>query len=53
MNEVDISRSNPLGWNCLYLVPRGQGYYEVAGTNRPQGWNAWLTFTIALNKSDK
>lgn len=31
MNEVDISRTNPLGWNCLYLVPRGPGYYEVAG----------------------
>ena len=31
----------------------GRGYYEVAGLNRPQGWNAWLTFTFALNKSDK
>ena len=31
----------------------GRGYYEVAGLNRPQGWNAWLTFSIALNKSDK
>lgn len=31
MNEEDISRTNPLGWNCLYLVPRGPGYYEVDG----------------------
>ncbi len=29
-----------------------RAYYEVAGLNRPQGWNAWLTFTIALAKSD-
>ncbi len=30
-----------------------RAYYEVAGLNRPQGWNAWLTFSIALGKSDK
>ncbi len=30
-----------------------RGYYEVAGLNRPTGWNAWLTFTIALAKSEK
>lgn len=29
-----------------------RAYYEAAGTNRPQGWNAWLTFSIALNKSE-
>ena len=29
-----------------------RAYYEVAGLNRPEGWNAWLTFTIALAKSD-
>ena len=26
-----------------------RGYYEVAGSNRPEGWTAWLTFTIALS----
>ena len=31
MDDEGISRTNPLGWNCLYLVPRGPGYYEVAG----------------------
>ncbi len=31
----------------------GRGYYEIAGQNRPSGWSAWLTFTIALAKSDK
>lgn len=30
-----------------------RAYYEVGGQNRPQGWNAWLTFSIALNKSDR
>jgi hypothetical protein len=30
-----------------------RAYYEVGGQNRPQGWNAWLTFSIALGKSDK
>ncbi|MBX9947255.1 MAG: transporter [Reyranella sp.] len=30
-----------------------RGYYEFAGQNRPTGWNAWLTFTIALAKSEK
>ena len=30
-----------------------RGYYEVAGQNRPSGWNAWLTFTIALSPSSK
>ncbi|MDP1748763.1 MAG: transporter [Reyranella sp.] len=30
-----------------------RAYYEVAGQNRPVGWNAWLTFTIALAKSEK
>ena len=25
-----------------------RAYYEFAGENRPQGWNAWLTFVIAL-----
>lgn len=24
-------RTNPLGWNCLHLVPRGAGYFAVAG----------------------
>ncbi len=30
-----------------------RAYYEIAGQNRPQGWNAWLTFSIALGKPDK
>ena len=30
-----------------------RGYYEFAAQNRPQGWNAWLTFTVALAKSEK
>jgi hypothetical protein len=35
MNDEDISRTNPLGWNCLYLVPRGPGYDGVAGGDQP------------------
>lgn len=30
-----------------------RAYYEVAGQNRPEGWNAWLTFTVPLAKSEK
>lgn len=26
-----MPQTNPLGWNCLYLVPRGPGYFGVAG----------------------
>jgi hypothetical protein len=26
-----------------------RAYYEVAGANRPEGWTAWLTFTIAFS----
>jgi len=26
-----------------------RAYYEVAGQNRPEGWTAWVTFTIALS----
>jgi hypothetical protein len=30
-NTDGTARTNPLGWNCLYLVPRGKGYYSVGG----------------------
>ena len=30
-----------------------RAYYEVAGLNRPQGWTAWLTFTIAIGAPAK
>ena len=35
-----------LGGRDIQLNARA--YYEVAGLNRPEGWNAWLTFSIAL-----
>jgi len=31
MNETDTSRTSVLGWNCLYLIPRGGGYYALPG----------------------
>ena len=31
MNAADTARTNPLGWNCLYLTPRGPGYGSVPG----------------------
>jgi hypothetical protein len=31
MNEADATRTNPLGWNCLYLIPRGAGYQGLGG----------------------
>ena len=24
-----------------------KGYYEFAAENRPEGWNAWVTFSIS------
>jgi hypothetical protein len=30
-----------------------RGYYEFAGQNRPEGWNVWLTFVVALGASGK
>jgi hypothetical protein len=30
-----------------------RGYYEFAAENRPQGWNAWLTFVVALGVPGK
>jgi hypothetical protein len=30
-----------------------RGYYEFAGENRPQGWNAWVTLVIALGAPGK
>ena len=29
-----------------------RGYYEFAGENRPQGWNAWVTLVIALARPE-
>ena len=31
MNAADTARTSPLGWNCLTLTPRGEGYGVVAG----------------------
>jgi hypothetical protein len=31
MNDTDTARSSSLGWNCLYLIPRGAGYGVLAG----------------------
>lgn len=30
-----------------------KGYYEVAATNRPQGWNVWLTLSMPLGSAPK
>jgi hypothetical protein len=27
-----------------------RGYYEFAGQNRPQGWNAWLTLVVEMGQ---
>jgi hypothetical protein len=40
-----------LGGRSASLSTRG--YYEFAGQNRPQGWNAWLTLVIALGQPRK
>ena len=37
-----------LGGRASSLSARG--YYEFAGQNRPEGWNAWLTLVIALGR---
>ena len=46
-----------LGYNFTLggrdIQMNGRSYYEIAGQNRPAGWNAWLTFTVALAKSEK
>jgi hypothetical protein len=31
MGDVDTARSSALGWNCVYLVPRGPGYGPMDG----------------------
>ena len=30
-----------------------KGYYEFAASNRPDGWNAWLTLVIPLSPAKK
>jgi hypothetical protein len=46
-----------LGYNFTVggrdMQMNGRAYYEIAGQNRPEGWSAWLTLTVAFAKSDK
>ncbi len=50
------SRVAGIGPQIGFIVPLGsasgyvniKGYKEFAAENRPEGWNAWLTFSIAF-----
>jgi hypothetical protein len=49
------SRISGIGPQIGYIFPMGQlqgllhlkGYWEFDAANRPEGWNAWLTFVIS------
>jgi hypothetical protein len=49
------SRISAIGPQIGYIFPMGQlqgllhlkGYWEFDAANRPEGWNAWLTFVIS------
>ena len=39
----------PVGGQKWYV--NFKGYYEFAASNRPEGWNAWLTLSIPLSSA--
>jgi hypothetical protein len=49
------SRVAAIGPQIGYIIPLGKlqgyvnlkGYWEFAAQNRPEGWNAWLTFSLS------
>jgi hypothetical protein len=46
MNSADAARTSPLGWNCLYLTPRGEGYGVVAGGDIDSHSDTTLKVTV-------
>ncbi len=49
MNAVDTTRTSPLGWNCLYLVPRGNGYGLVPGGDVPSHSDTSMKVTVVAS----
>jgi hypothetical protein len=53
------SRVAGIGPQIGYIIPLGKlqgyvnlkGYWEFAAQNRPEGWNAWLTFSLSAAPS--
>jgi hypothetical protein len=46
MNELDTTRTNIYGWNCLMLVPRGAGYAVVPGGDIASHPDSSLKITV-------
>jgi hypothetical protein len=46
MNAVMTTRTQPLGWNCLYLVGRGVGYLVIPGGDVMSHSDAGVLVTV-------
>jgi hypothetical protein len=46
MNASDTARTSPLGWNCIYLTPRGEGYSVVPGGDIDSHSDTTLRVTV-------
>lgn len=46
MGDTDTARTSALGWNCLYLVPRGAGYSVVEGGDVKSHADSSLKITV-------
>ena len=47
MNPTATGRTSVLGWNCLYLVPRGAGYDVVPGGDIKSHSDSSIMITVA------
>jgi hypothetical protein len=46
MQEQETARTNPFGWNCLLLVPRGAGYGNLPGGDIQSHSDTSLKITV-------
>lgn len=46
MNDTDTKHTSPLGWNCLYLIPRGSGFEPLPGGDGPYHSDTTLRVTV-------